>query len=106
MPLINNSQNIAGVAGTPVGKPDAAQNKKLQALRKSCREFEAIYIQEMHKAMRKTIPDSGLFEKNMASELYKEMLDMEMAKTTASGKGLGIGEAMYQQMKDKVVSHK
>ena len=46
------------------------------------------------------------FQKNMASELYKEMLDMEMAKTTASGKGLGIGEAMYQQMKDKVVSHK
>jgi len=42
----------------------------------------------------------------MASELYREMLDMEMAKATAAGKGTGIGEAMYQQMKDKVTTHK
>jgi flagellar protein FlgJ len=60
----------------------------------------------MYKAMRKTVPDSGLFEKDMASELYREMLDMEMAKATAAGKGTGIGEAMYQQMKDKVTPHK
>ena len=85
---------------------DKASNKDLLSLRKSCREFEAIYIQEMYKAMRKTVPDSGLFEKDMASGLYREMLDMEMAKATAAGKGTGIGEAMYQQMKDKVGPHK
>ncbi|MFH2123549.1 MAG: rod-binding protein [Pseudomonadota bacterium] len=88
------------------GKQATPANKELQALRQSCRDFEAIYIQEMNKAMRKTIPDSGLFEKNMASEVYKEMLDLEMAKTAASGQGLGIGEAMYQQMKDKIVPPK
>ena len=82
------------------------KEKEMLALRKSCREFEAIYINEMYKAMRKTVPDSGLFKKDMSSELYKEMLDMEMAKQTASGKGMGIGEAMYEQLKRQMASDK
>ncbi len=99
--------NIPDAAGAPVKKPsDIAANKNLQTLRQSCRDFEAIYTQEMYKAMRKTVPESGLFEKDMASELYKELLDMEMAKTAAAGKGNGIGEAMYQQMKDKMAPEK
>ncbi len=85
--------------------PNASKN--LQALRKSCRDFEAIYTQEMYKAMRKTVPDGGIFDnKNMANGLYKEMLDMEMAKATAAGRGTGIGEAMYQQMKGKIENKK
>jgi len=95
------TMNIPAAAATTTTGADKL-SRDLQSLRKSCREFEAIYIQEMYKAMRKTVPDSGLFEKDMASELYREMLDMEMARATAAGKGTGIGEAMYQQMKDKV----
>jgi flagellar protein FlgJ len=82
------------------------KDRDLQSLRKSCQEFEAIYTQEMYKAMRKTVPEGGLFEKDMASELYKEMMDMEIAKSSASGKGIGIGEAMYQQMKGKIENKK
>jgi len=82
------------------------KDRDLQSLRKSCQEFEAIYTQEMYKAMRKTVPEGGLFEKDMASELYKELIDMEIAKSSASGKGIGIGEAMYQQMKGKIENKK
>ncbi len=96
-----NSKVIPSPSVLP-GKQATSPDKDLQSLRKSCREFEAIYTQEMYKAMRKTVPDSGLFEKNMASEVYKEMLDMEIAKASAADKGNGIGEAMYEQMKDKV----
>jgi peptidoglycan hydrolase FlgJ len=94
----------AGATGKqpPLSKKD----RDLQSLRKSCREFEAIYTQEVYKAMRKTVPEGGLFEKDMASELYKEMMDMEIAKSSASGKGIGIGEAMYQQMKGKIENKK
>jgi flagellar protein FlgJ len=94
----------AGATGKPA--PASGKEKDLQSLRKSCREFEAIYIQEMYKAMRKTVPEGGLFEKDMASDLYKEMMDMEIAKSTAAGKGVGIGEAMYQQMKGKIENKK
>ena len=88
-------------ANSVKNKSTAPENKELQALRKSCREFEAIYINEMYKTMRKTVPDSGLFEKDMANTLYQEMLDMEMAQQTAAGDGMGIGKAMYEQLKEQ-----
>lgn len=75
--------------------------QELQRLRKSCRDFETIYINEMYKTMRKTVPDAGLFEKDMADTLYQEMLDMEMARQTAAGDGMGIGKAMYEQLKEQ-----
>ncbi len=101
-----NLSNLQGVPGTATTNTPKSSNKDLQSLRQSCRDFEAIYVQEMHKAMRKTVPDGGLFEKDMADGLYREMLDMEMAKTSAAGKGNGIGEAMYQQLKGKIGPHK
>jgi peptidoglycan hydrolase FlgJ len=101
-----NLSNLQGVPETATANAPKSSNKDLQSLRQSCRDFEAIYVQEMHKAMRKTVPDGGLFEKDMADGLYREMLDMEMAKTSAAGKGNGIGEAMYQQLKGKIGPHK
>ncbi len=77
---------------------DIKKTKDLKTLREECRQFEAILVDQMLKSMRKTVPDSGLFPKNMATDMYQEMLDNEMAKQTAAGKGLGIGEQMYKQM--------
>jgi flagellar protein FlgJ len=80
--------------------PDAKtlKTKNLAALRESCRELEAIFTNEMFKAMRKTVPDDPLVPGNMAIDTYQEMLDMEMAHHVSAGQGLGIGEAMYRQL--------
>ncbi|MGW8193920.1 MAG: rod-binding protein [Desulforhopalus sp.] len=74
----------------------------LASLRESSRELETIFIMEMFKAMRKAIPEGGLFEKGIASDMYTEMLDMETAKAASRGKGLGLGEAMYNQMAELI----
>ena len=88
------------------GQPQDRKEKDLKALREASREFETILITEMYKAMRKAVPDGGLFEKNMATDLYQEMFDLEIAKQTASGPGIGIGEAMYRQMSEIIENKK
>lgn len=88
-----------------LGQPQDRKEKDLKALRESSREFETMLVTEMYKAMRKSVPDGGLFEKSMATEMYQEMFDMEIAKQTASGDGIGIGEAMYRQMA-KIIENK
>lgn len=80
--------------------------KSLQSLKESSQEFETLMVMEMFKAMRKAVPDGGLFEKNSATEMFTEMLDTETAKATTSGKGLGIAEAMYNQMAELVEKKK
>lgn len=73
--------------------------KDLKSLRESCREFEAIFIDQMYKAMRQSMPDDGLVPKDNATKMYQDLLDMQMARETAKGKGTGIGETMYNQLK-------
>ena len=63
-------------------------------------------VMEMYKAMRKAVPDGGLFEKSMAKDTYQEMFDMEIARKTASGSGIGIAEVMYRQMADQIENKK
>lgn len=74
------------------------KDKDLKSLRESSREFETIFVMEMYKAMRKSIPEGGLFEKNNSTEIYQEMLDMETARAATKGKGLGLAEAMFNQL--------
>ena len=74
------------------------KTRSLESLKKSSQEFETMFVMEMFKAMRKAVPDGGLFEKSSATEMFTEMLDTETAKAATTGKGLGIAEAMYNQM--------
>ncbi len=82
--------------------PSPQKTKNLKKLRDSTREFEAMYIFEAYKSMRKNIPDNGLIKKSSGEKIFQEMLDMEMARSAASGKGMGLGEAMYEQLKDTI----
>jgi peptidoglycan hydrolase FlgJ len=83
-----------------VGKEKTEQ--ELKSLRESCREFEAIFVQQMFQAMRKNVPDDGLLPRDNATQIYQDMLDTQMARETAKGKGIGIGEKMYDQMKGRI----
>jgi flagellar protein FlgJ len=88
---------------SPATQPNLdGKTRDLESLRQSSREFETLFVMEMFKAMRKAVPEGGLFEKNVSTEIFTEMLDMETAKATTQGRGLGIAEAMYQQMADLV----
>lgn len=78
-----------------------SQNRKerdLQSLKESSQQFETLYVMEMMKAMRKSIPEGGLFEKSMSTEIFQEMIDMETAKSATQGQGLGLATAIYKQM--------
>ncbi len=79
-------------------QPNTQKTRDLASLKESSREFETIFVMEMFKAMRKAVPDGGLFEKNQATGMFEEMLDMETARAATAGKGLGIADAMYRQM--------
>ncbi|WP_448872777.1 rod-binding protein [Desulfobulbus propionicus] len=91
---LDNTLALAGTQ-TPASRKTPQDRA---ALKKSCQDFEAIFIQSMFKAMRKTIPDGGLFAKDHATEMYQDMLDQEVASTIAQRQSLGLAEQMYRQM--------
>ncbi len=72
-----------------------------EKLQKISEEFEALLIQSMFKAMRRTIPEGGLFEKKTSHRIYEEMMDAEISKALARRRDLGIADTIYGQVNAK-----
>jgi flagellar protein FlgJ len=68
------------------------------ALKKACQDFEAIFVHSMFKAMRKTIPEGGLIERDNATEIYQEMIDQEIAGKISQQQSMGLADQLYRQM--------
>lgn len=89
-PLMSATPSVQKVKGGGNPKPDQ--------LRQACRDFESIFTQQMMQQMRRTIPQNGLFNGGQAEQIYTSMLDGELSKTMAQGRGLGLADVMYRQL--------
>ncbi|MEO5331034.1 MAG: rod-binding protein [Magnetococcus sp. YQC-5] len=70
-------------------------------LNEATADFEAMFIQQLFKSMRQTVPEDphgGLFAKSQGEKIFAEMLDAEYAKNMSRGhSGLGLKEAIFKQ---------
>lgn len=70
-----------------------------EALRQVTSEFESMFIAEILKAAGRTDLATGLFGKDSAMQMYREMRDEAFAAGMASAGGVGIGRMLYQEMR-------
>ncbi len=71
-------------------------------LREASNEFEAIFIQQMLKTMRKTSFESDFNKKSEGEKIFRSMLDEQYAILSAKSRRLGLGEMIYQQLKSNL----
>jgi len=76
----------------------SADMKNKAALKKACQDFEAIILQQMLTAMRKSVPKSGLLDSGYAQDMYQSMYDENLAKEMASSRGIGLADALFRQL--------
>ena len=69
-----------------------------EKLKRACQLFESMFLNELFKEMRKTIPKGGLFKDNNSDRIYKSMLDQEYATEMARAGGIGLGEMLFKQL--------
>lgn len=81
-----------------------ADTDKEAKLKKTCKDFEAIILQQMLTAMRKSVPKDGLLDSGYAQEMYQSMYDEGLAKEMASGRGIGLADVLYHQLSGAVKS--
>lgn len=77
-----------------------------EALKKVAKEFESILVNTMLKSMRaanKAFEEDSLFGSH-ESRMYRDMYDQQLSLTVADGKGLGIAEVLYRQLKGQYSS--
>jgi flagellar protein FlgJ len=67
-------------------------------LKKTCGDFESIFISQMLKEMRKSIPKSGLLDGGGQQDMYLGLFDEELSRSMAKRGGIGLGKILYQNI--------
>jgi murein DD-endopeptidase MepM/ murein hydrolase activator NlpD len=66
-------------------------------------QFESLFLFQLLQTMRKTIPQSDLFGKGFAHELYASLFDQEVAQQVAQRGGIGLTSLLRRQFGEKTV---
>ena len=82
--------------------PDLKAKDDDARLRKASNEFEAIFIQQMLKTMRKSSLESDFVKKSEGEKIFRSMLDEQYAILSAKSGRLGLGEMIFQQFKSNL----
>lgn len=86
--------NIEGSA--PVRTPPLPEEARL---RQSSRDLEGVFVEQLFKAMRETVPENSLFDGGAGEQMFTGMMDSHLAAEVPEGWNNGLGEALYRQLR-------
>ena len=67
-------------------------------LRKAAHDLEGVFVNELFKAMRETVPQDGILSEDPGRDLFTGMMDERLAESYAERSQGGLGEALYRQL--------
>lgn len=95
LPLATGASSALDTKGLASLKAQAGQSPD-KAVKAAAREFEALFLNQVMKSLRESLPKDGPFQ-SPASQTYTEMLDRELAKSM-SAKGTGLAAMIERQL--------
>jgi flagellar protein FlgJ len=78
--------------------PGGGMDKQHAKLHKAAQDLEGIFIGELFKAMRATVPDDGLLSQAPGQDLFQGLMDDRMASLQAERSKGGLSESLYRQL--------
>ena len=93
----------AAAAGGAVGRAGAAVPRDERAeLRRAAHALEGVFTAQLMRAMRASVPESGLLDADPGRELFESLLDERLAAVAAERSRDGIGELLYRQLERRL----
>ena len=78
----------------------ATQAERDEKLRKVSTQLEGMFVQQMFKAMRETVPQQeGIVSGGTGEELFTSLMDQHLAAETPKHWEGGLAEAVYRQLR-------
>ncbi|MGV3710148.1 MAG: rod-binding protein [Gemmatimonas sp.] len=76
-----------------------ADSKESEKLKKTAADLEGLFVSQLFKAMRETVPkDEGVFSGGSGEEIFTGLMDEHLAAETPRHWGGGLSEALYRQL--------
>jgi len=88
-----SAPSLEGVmAGLNANLPAGPAGRSAEDIRQAGQKLESLFISEMLKGLKKTLPGGGFLPSTTGSEMYEAILDTALADGL-SNKGLGFSDA-------------
>lgn len=87
-----------GPANGATPRPDAEPTDARARLRQAAQDLEAVFINELFKAMRATAPSQGILTQDAGQELFTGMLDERLSRIHAERAQSELSQALYRQL--------
>lgn len=97
-PFLSLQQQALNPLTGPVNHTDAE-------IKQVSKDFESVFMQMLFKEMRNTVQKSDLLGNSQTMEFFESMHDEELSKSLASSNGIGIGNVIYQKLKQATETH-
>ena len=75
-------------------------DKKNSRLRKACQQMESLFLSQLLKEMRKTVPHGGAIPEHNGASLYQSLFDNHLADLLAKQQATGLGDYFYRELLD------
>jgi flagellar protein FlgJ len=72
-------------------------------LRKACEDFEAVFIGQIWKQMRSSVPSDGMLH-SKEEQSYLSMFDQEMSIKMARSGGIGLSDMLYDNLSERLLN--
>lgn len=96
---------IGGTPARPGTLRTAAQEEA--SLRKSAKQLEGVFVQQLFKAMRATVDaEGGLAPAGAGEAMFRDLFDQHMAERVPEEWGArhGLAERLYQQLRTRLAT--
>jgi flagellar protein FlgJ len=80
-------------------RPDADATPE-QKLRGTAQQLQSVFVEQLFKAMRATVPEDGMFSGGQGEEVFRGLLDQQVAELVPDqwqGQH-SLGETLYRQL--------
>jgi flagellar protein FlgJ len=74
----------------------ASQDERLRGVVK---QLEGVFVEQLYKAMRQTVPDDGITHGGAGEEMFAGLLDQHLASETPKQWNHGLGDALVAQLR-------
>ena len=74
----------------------------LAEVEKSATQFEALLLQQMFKSMWESVPKEGMLSGSREEELFRDMLNENLAKEVSEKQSIGIKKVVVNEMKRRL----
>ena len=95
VPVGSSPVSVATGASQAPGDPRPARADQLQ---KTAKQLEGVFVLQMLKAMRATVPKGGISDANSGEETFTSMLDEKIADRIPAQWKHGLTDALMKQL--------